>query len=663
MIANTPTGRRSSLLIHKSIVQAGRVGLYVTGSILCTLLTVVLVSSAPVFSQQSSLPSLDQQQIIQFLNRTIGWYEDSAVVQQAATTPGDMIYAVDGRADQILRLSFEFAHAAAQFAANPASGANSASPVDSHRQGLAQAAAKVEDQYNRNRSEIDALRQRLQSASPRERKALESQIAEVESESALLQARRDAIQSVLQFMGGTTEPGLASQIEALERSVPAAMAPDAPGSASLATNKASALAAVAARRTEPTGIWGNLREIFGLSTKLGVIGDHLRHTDELTRSVRDMQSPLRDRLRELASQGDSIVNQPDSQDPAVLAQQKSTLDALTGQFKLVAAAALPLSKEAILLDAYKRNLNNWRATVKSQYSANIKSLLIRLLGLGVLLGIVLGVFEVWRRATFRYIQDARLRRQFLLLRRIALWLVISLVVALALGSELGSLATFAGLLTAGVAVALQNVILAVVGYFLLIGKYGLKVGDRVQVSGVAGEVVEIGLMRLHVMEFAGIGADAQPTGRVVAFSNSVVFQPTAGLFKQVPGTNIIWHELSFTLAADSDYRSVEQRLRTAVDAVFKGYHQDLERQRRLMETSLDSVSIGPLTPSFRFRLIAAGLQVSIRFPVEAGHAAEIDDHVTRGILSAISMEPKLKVVEAEIPTIRLSTDTATKQPV
>lgn len=86
---------------------------------------------------------------------------------------------------------------------------------------------------------------------------------------------------------------------------------------------------------------------------------------------------------------------------------------------------------------------------------------------------------------------------------------------------------------AGVAVALQNVILSIAGYFFLIGKFGLRIGDRVQISGVTGEVVEIGLVRIHVMELGGNGGDVQPTGRVVAFSSSFVFQPTAGMFKQI----------------------------------------------------------------------------------------------------------------------------------
>ena len=72
----------------------------------------------------------------------------------------------------------------------------------------------------------------------------------------------------------------------------------------------------------------------------------------------------------------------------------------------------------------------------------------------------------------------------------------AIIVAVAFASELGTITTFAGLMTAGIAVALQNVILSVAGYFFLIGKYGVRVGDRVQVAGVTGDVVDIGLVRL-----------------------------------------------------------------------------------------------------------------------------------------------------------------------
>src|SRR5260370_9826248 len=117
-----------------------------------------------------------------------------------------------------------------------------------------------------------------------------------------------------------------------------------------------------------------------------------------------------------------------------------------------------------------------------------------------------------------------------------------------------------GFAAAGIAVALQNVILSIAGYFFLIGRYGIKVGDRVSVAGVTGDVIEIGLVKLSLMELAGSGNDRQPTGRVVVFSNAIVFQPSGNFFKQLPGTNFIWNEVSLTLAPDCDYRLAEKRL-------------------------------------------------------------------------------------------------------
>jgi hypothetical protein len=163
------------------------------------------------------------------------------------------------------------------------------------------------------------------------------------------------------------------------------------------------------------------------------------------------------------------------------------------------------------------------------------------------------------------------------------------------------------------------------------------------------------MIRLHIMELGGTEPDAQPTGRVVAFSNSVVFQPTAGLFRQVPGTDFLWHEITLTLVAESDYRSAERRMRAAVDAAFEDYLEDLERQRRQMEINLASVSIEPLAPRVRFRFTTSGLEVFLRYPVEFGRATEMDERVTRELVHAIDQEPKLKIVGAEIPEIRVRT--------
>jgi small-conductance mechanosensitive channel len=176
-------------------------------------------------------------------------------------------------------------------------------------------------------------------------------------------------------------------------------------------------------------------------------------------------------------------------------------------------------------------LGSWRSNVASRYKNEWKNLILRLVVLGMVIVGLAAVAKVLRRITVNYVHDANRRRTILLIQRIVVWLVLILVVAFAFASDLSSLATFLGLLTAGIAVALQNVILAALGYFLLIGKMGIRVGDRVQISGVAGYVTYIGLLQFQLRE---VDEKGQPTDRVASFSNSFVFvSPATGLFKVI----------------------------------------------------------------------------------------------------------------------------------
>src|SRR4029077_9903505 len=117
-------------------------------------------------------------------------------------------------------------------------------------------------------------------------------------------------------------------------------------------------------------------------------------------------------------------------------------------------------------------------------------------------------------------------------------------------NELGSLATIMGFAAAGVALALQNVIISLVGYFYLSGRFGVHVGDRVQLFGIDGDVLETSLFKITLMELVG-GDDRglQPSGRAVSFPNSVVFLSNCNFSRQLPGTNFSWNELRLTLPA------------------------------------------------------------------------------------------------------------------
>jgi len=624
-------------------------------------LAFIILPLASLFPQTASETSLATgDEIIRFLNQNLVWYRQLTALQQVVTEPNDVLFLNDDRriADQVVRLAFDFARARAQALAGAGSSApvNPAASPSSQYQRLAETAGKVDQQVKQTQQELDKMRQQLGTAAGKKRRILQATIAETQSELDLFQARLDALHSMLQITrasanGKSAAGTLAVQIEELTRTVPAAgdtaKEPASGAGSSSGGSVAPVVWSPQEHRAVSPGVLALISDLSALRGKIGALDNNLRQTDSLAESVKALRTPLGAKMRELTQQGDQLAAQPDSTDPTVLAQQKKELDALTAEYKQLSASLLPLGKLSILLDLYKHSTGNWRSAVDNQYKTQLKGLLLRLAGLGLLLGMVLGIAEVWRRATFRYVTDPRRRYQFLLIRRIVVWSLIAIIIAIAFASELGAITTFAGLLTAGIVVALQNVILAVAGYFFLIGKYGVRVGDRVQVAGITGDVVDIGMVRLHLMEVTG-GISPRPTGRVVVFSNSIVFQAGSGLFKPIPGTSFLWHEITLTLSPDSDYRQVEQHLLDAVNKVYSEYRDRMEMQRHNMERSLRSAPIKSFAPESRLRLTPSGLEVVIRYPVELGNAAEIDDRITREVLEAIGREPKLRLLGAQI---------------
>src|SRR5262249_24394477 len=151
------------------------------------------------------------------------------------------------------------------------------------------------------------------------------------------------------------------------------------------------------------------------------------------------------------------------------------------------------------------------------------------------------------------------------------------------------------------------VLVSVVAYFFLVGRWGVRVGDRVTVSGVTGEVADVGLFRLYLMELDGRGVALHSTGRMIVFPNSIFFQ-TAALSKQLPGVDYVWRTVTLKLSGSTDYARVEQRLMDAVESVFAGYRETVERQHRRVQSSLDVHTATP-RPESRVCMVDAGIEI------------------------------------------------------
>ncbi len=604
--------------------------------------------------------SVDAAAILRFLNQTIDWYRQQTSLQRIADDPDDASALNDSRqmADQVVRLGFEFARAESEAASVRNSGSQNVaqSPDLSQYQGLARLQAKLDQQIKDTQAEVDTLRQKLEAARGKKRQQLQAQVEETEAEIDLAKARRDAIQNMTQFVSGAGSNGgsidLKAQVQALADSVPVVLSTSANGSEAKpgAKEQPAPSPITAAGQASPSGIWDLTADLFALTRKIHTVDTAAQQTAELAKRTGEMRAPLVSSLKGLSARGDDLAKTADTADAATLAQRKVQLDALATQFKQVATAALPLSKQRILLRLYQQSLANWRGVIAARRATELKGLAVRLGILGFMIGIVVAGSALWRRAVYRYVHNPRRRHQALLLRKCVMWFLIVMIIAFAFASKLGSIVTFAGLITAGIVVALQNVVLSVVGYFLLIGKYGIRVGDRVQIGGVTGEVIDIGLVRLHLMELTT--DEYVPTGRVVAFANTIVFQPAAGLFKQIPGTNFLWHEITLKLAPETNYAATKERLLHAVERVLADYQEELDRQNRAMAHSMVSISPNEFRPKIQVRFTSAALEAVLRFPVDLHRASEIDERVTHELLRELDREPRLKLVSSDGPGLR-----------
>jgi small-conductance mechanosensitive channel len=607
--------------------------------------------AAPKAQAISSRAVMTGEQVVRILDETVDWYRTLGAQQQSSTQPSDLLilYANRQIADRAIALAFQIARANAELLSSEAEVAQkAAADTASSPQALQRVRQQLDGQRAEIQSEIVATQRRLAGAAKAQSAELQARIAELQSELDLVNARRNLHDSMSQFVyqsdaNGAGVNALKAHIDAIAVSIPssgggAGPAGAAAGSAS-GTAAASASSGPLSSGSDSNigrlGIWDLAANVLRLSDKIRTIDTVDGRTAALQDTFAKIRIPPQEQIKALSARGDALAEQADSSNGVGLKGVRDQFDTLAWLFKQTADILLPLSQEGVLLDQYRRNLASWRSNTKGQYVDALKALGARVAILLGLLAVVFIATEAWRRGVLRYVEEPRRRYQLLLARRIVFWLLVVGIVGFTFATELGSLATFAGLITAGVAVAMQSVLISMVGYFFLIGKYGIRVGDRVQIGAVTGEVIDLGLVRLHLMELSGHGA-LGPTGRVVAFANSIVFQASGGIFKQIPGVNLAWHDLTLTVPPNADPSAMKEKLLAAANQVLREYSEDMARQTREIQKATALHAGGEPQAQVQLRFSATGVEALVRYPVQLQRAAEIDERVSRELLKVIT---------------------------
>lgn len=603
-------------------------------------------------------------QVLEHLHMSISWYRRLSTLALSPDLADNEI-----AHDRLQRTSlaavqyaFNFAIAAARMVdashARPDTSSAADSSDDVTR--LERGATRIAGRVSALESRLTALDGQIAHAPARAQRDLAAQRDETQSElnlsleiqRTILELQRFAANMAAHGVGGTGS--LTGQIAELERSVPearhgATAARPAATPTTTTTTAATSTDTSAARTTtlptivptvvpEPPPQTGRARGLlalasdwFALRSTSKSLTSAIDATDELDKQIDSLRGAVERQARTLvrAHAADS-----GTVDPSQLLEAQHQYDSATTRFRQLSTLLVPIGEEDITVDDAHGTLAEWSEIIKGRANDVLGELVLHAVILLASIAIVLFISEIWRRATFRYLHDARRRRQFLLLRRVAVAIALLVIIVIGFVSEIGSLATYVGFLTAGLAVALQNVILAVVAYFFLIGRYGVRVGDRITLAGVTGRVVDIGLIRIYLMELAG--PELQSTGRIVVMSNAVLFQPAA-LFKQIPGAEYTWHTVTLSLAPTTDVASTQAKLKAVADSVYTNYRRSIDEQHATVQRLVDFDTSKP-EPQVDVRFTEQALEFVVRYPVLPEQAATNDQVMMKALREAVGQD-------------------------
>jgi len=235
------------------------------------------------------------------------------------------------------------------------------------------------------------------------------------------------------------------------------------------------------------------------------------------------------------------------------------------------------------------------------------------------LWILLIIFAVYLvdRVVDHYIAAGPERTRLHTLRaviRFAIQAVGVLLILLVILGAPNQMPTIIGLAGAGLTVALKDFIVAFFGWFVLMGKNGIRVGDWVEINGVAGEVIEINLLRTVLLETGNWTSTGHPTGRKVSFVNSYAIE--GHFFNFTTSGQWLWDEIHLVIPADRDPYAIIDDVQKAVAKETEASVREAEDEWKRI-TSRYRVRSVSAAPAVNLRPTASGIEVHVRYVCRA----------------------------------------------
>jgi len=239
---------------------------------------------------------------------------------------------------------------------------------------------------------------------------------------------------------------------------------------------------------------------------------------------------------------------------------------------------------------------------------------------------------VVERASAKLSSERRRLATMRLLGRFAVQLIgIALILLVVLGSP-GQLSTIIALAGAGLTVALKDFIVAFFGWFVLMGKNGIRVGDWVEVNGISGEVVEIGLLRTVLLETGNWADSGHPTGRRVTFVNSFAIE--GHYFNFSTTGQWLWDSIEVGAPSGKDpYATTDAIIQLVTKESEENTREAEAEWRRAAKSS--GVHSFSAAPAINVRPTGSGVNINVRYITRAHQRYEMRTKLYRDIVELL----------------------------
>ena len=382
--------------------------------------------------------------------------------------------------------------------------------------------------------------------------------------------------------------------------------------------------------------WGNWAALRHEQAQLRGGAEEVQRTEaRLSQKRQKLEQQIQQeqlRKEELAQKASAILNAKKSENGANPKQEATTALSLLHQLSLNEQSLANLKSRILDLQQLDSNYVQWIGLVEARARAALHRMIESVLWI-ILAGLL--VFLAGRlidRALARVKLERMQRATLRTITHFTLQVFTALIILLVIFGPPSNMSTIVGLAGAGLTVSLKDFIVSFFGWFILMGRHGIRAGDWVEINGVTGEVIDITLFRTVLLETGNWNEPGHPTGRTVSFLN--LFAVEGNYFNFTTSSQWLWDQIKLVIPWSVDPYAVVAKIEKMIEAE-TGSNAKKAEQEWQRATRGYTVKAFSAAPNINLKTTVDGVEVAIQYICTAIERYQLRLRLSRAAVSLI----------------------------